>query len=121
MIATASSVSPHIKSGKLKALAVTSAQPSELFPGMPTVTATGVPGYEAQAFTGIFSRAGTPPPIINRLNQEIVRILRQPEVKDKLLNLGVETVASSPERLAATVKSEMASMGKVIRDAGIRE
>ena len=120
MIATATSVSPLIKSGKLKALAVTSAQPSELLPGMPTVTSTGVPGYEAQSFTGIFARAGTPAPVINRLNQEIVKLIKQPEVTDKLANLGVEMVASPPERLAAVVKSEMASMGKVIKDAGIK-
>ena len=70
--------------------------------------------------TGIFAPAKTPAAIINRLNQEIVRVLNRAEVKEKFFNAGVEVVGSSPEQLAATIKSEMARMGKVIKDAGIR-
>jgi tripartite-type tricarboxylate transporter receptor subunit TctC len=121
MIATGSSSTAFIKSGRLRALAVTGAEPSSLFPGLPTVSASGVPGYEAVAFSGIFTTAGTPAAIVGRLNREMVNVLRQADVREKLLNLGIETIASTPEKLAATVKSEMVRMGKVIKDAGIRE
>lgn len=121
MIATGSSASPHVRSGRLRALAVTGAEPSTLFPGLPTVATTGVPGYEAVAYTGILTTAGTPASVIARLNREMVSILKQAQVREKLFNLGMEAVGSSPEQLAATVKSEMARMGKVIKDAGIGE
>jgi tripartite-type tricarboxylate transporter receptor subunit TctC len=120
MFAGLGSVAPHIKSGRLGALAVTSAQPSALAPGLPTVAAT-LPGYEATSISAIFAPARTPAPIISRLHQEIVRAINKPEVKEMLFNAGVEVVGSSPEELAATVKSDMARMGKVIRDAGIHE
>ena len=120
MFATAGSVTQHIKSGRLKALAVTSARPSELVPGLPTVAAGGVPGYESVSIFGAFAPARTPAPIINRLNQEILLLLNRAEVKEKFLNAGVETVGSSPEQFAATIKSEVARLGKVIKDAGIR-
>jgi tripartite-type tricarboxylate transporter receptor subunit TctC len=117
---SASSVMPYVKSGRLRALAVASAEPSALAPNLPTVAASGLPGYESASILGMFAPAGTPATIINRLNQEIERALNRTEVKQKLFNAGAEVVASSPERLAATVKSEMARLGKVIRDAGIR-
>jgi tripartite-type tricarboxylate transporter receptor subunit TctC len=87
---------------------------------LPTVTASGVPGFEAIAMAGVFAPAKTPAAIINRLNQEIVRFLKTPEMKERFFNDDAEVVASSPEQLAATVKSEIAKWGKVIKDAGIR-
>ncbi len=120
MFPTAGVATPHRNSGRLRALAVTSAQPSALFPGLPTVAASGVPGYESVSIVGTFAPARTPEAIINRLNQEIVRVLNTTDVKDRFLKVGVETVGSSPEQLAAMVKSDMARMGKLIRDAGIR-
>ena len=117
---SAAAVSPHIKSGKLRALAVTSAEPSALAPGLPTVAAT-VPGYEALQMYGVFAPAKSPDTVIRRLNQEIVRVLNQPEIKQKFLLSGTETIGNSPEEFAATIKSDMARMGKVIKDAGIRE
>jgi tripartite-type tricarboxylate transporter receptor subunit TctC len=120
MFSTAGSLVPHIKAGRLRALAVTSAQPSALTPGLPTVAASGVPGYESVSSLGILAPAQTPEPIINRLNQEVVRVLNQPDLKAKFLNSGIEVVASSPAQLAATMKSEMTVMGKVIKDAGIK-
>ena len=113
------SVAPHVKSGKLRALGVTSTQPSTLFPGAPTVAAT-VPGYESGALYAMFAPARTPDAVINRLNREIVRVLGQADVKEKLFNTGLEIVASSPQQLGATVKSEMERMGKVIKNAGIQ-
>ncbi len=118
MFATSGATS-HVKSGKLRALAVTSAKPSALFPGSPVLAAT-LPGYESASLVGMFAPANTPAAIINRLNQEFVQILNQPEMKEKLFNTGVEVVASSSQELAATIKSDMARMGKVIKDAGIR-
>ncbi len=117
---TAGAVSAHIKSGKLRALAVTSAQPSALFPGLPTVAASGVPGYEAGLFTALFAPADTAAALILRLNQEVVRLLSNPELKERLAGAGLECVGSSPEQLGAAMKSEMARMGKVIKEAGIR-
>jgi len=113
-------VAPHVKSGKLRGLAVSSAEPSELAPGLPTVAASGLPDYEATAMTGIFAPGKTPRAIIDRLNQEIVRFIKRTEVKEKFFNAGADTVGSSPEQFAATIKSEIARMGKVIKDAGIK-
>src|SRR5688572_4384442 len=97
------SVTPHIKSGKLKALAVCSAQPSELLPGLPTVSAAGLPGYESGAIYGLLAPAKTPAAIIKLLNQEIVRILNTPDAKAKFLNVAMESVGSTPEHLTATM------------------
>ena len=121
MFPSTSSVAPHLNSGRLKALAVTSAQPSALAPGLPTVAASGLPGYESASLLGVFAPAGTPAALINRLNQEMVRALMRTDAQERLFNSGVEAVGSSPEQFAATVKSEMAKWGKVIRDAGIRD
>ena len=118
---TASSVAPHLQSRRLRPLAVTTAQPSVLFPDLPTVAASGVPGYEMATITGMFAPAATPAALIRRLNQEVVRVLLRPDIKERFLNVGVETVGSSPEEFAATIKSEMGRLGKVIRDAGIRD
>ncbi len=120
MFAGLGSVAPHIKTGRLRALAVTSAQLSALAPDLPTV-ASFLPGYESASVLGIFAPARTPAAIINRLHQEIVRAINKPEVKETFLNAGVEVVGSSPGELAAMVKTDMARMGKVIKDAGIRE
>jgi tripartite-type tricarboxylate transporter receptor subunit TctC len=116
---TASSSTPHIKTGKLRALAVTSAKPTAVFPGLPTLAST-LPGYEAGSTYGVFVPARTPAIIVNRLNREIVRHLKTAEVKERFLNVGVDTVGSSPEELAAAVRSDMVRLGKMIKEAGIR-
>ena len=113
-------IMPHVKSGKLKALGVTSAEPSALAPGMPTVAATGLAGYEAVGMTVMFVPAKTPPAIIARLNQEVVRFLNRPEVKERFLNAGSEVVASTPEQFAATMKADFARWEKVIKDLGLK-
>ena len=117
---TATSVMPHVRSGRLRGLAVTSAQPSPLIPDLPTVAGAGLPGYELMAAFGIFAPAKTPEAVISRMNQEIVRVLNRPESKDFLIKAGLEIVGSSPEQLAAKVRSEVAKWSRVIRDAGIR-
>ena len=121
MFGTAGTVAPHVKSGRLAAVAVTSTQPSALFPGLPTVAASGLPGYESVQMNGMFAPAKTPAALIDRLNREIVRFLNQPEAKERFLNLSVEPVGSSPQEFTATMKSEMTRLGKVIKDAGIRD
>ena len=114
------SVMPHVKSGRLRALAVASVQPSALVPGLPTVASSGLPGFESAAMVGILAPARTPAAVIDRLNREIVRVLNLPDVKEKFANVGMETVGSAPAQLGATMKFEIARLGKVIKDAGIR-
>jgi tripartite-type tricarboxylate transporter receptor subunit TctC len=116
---TAGSAAPHLKSGRLRALAVTSAQPTALFPGLPTVASAGLPGYEASSIVGVFAPAKTPAAIINRLNTEIQRVLSDPATKKRFFDSGVETLGGSPEQLAAAVKAETAVLGKLIKDAEI--
>jgi tripartite-type tricarboxylate transporter receptor subunit TctC len=115
------SAMPHVRTGRLKALAVTGLKPSALAPGLPTVAGSGLPGFQAESMYGLFAPAQTPPQIVAKLHQEIVRTFTRPEVKERFFGAGVEVVASTPEQLADTVKSEMAIWGKVIRAAGIRE
>ncbi len=120
MFAGLGSVAPHIKQGRLRALAVTSAQPSALAPELPTVAQT-LPGYEAASVTAVFVPAKTPAAIVNRLHQEIAHGCNKPEIKAIMFNAGVEVIANTPDELGAMVKADMARMGKVIREAGIRE
>ncbi len=120
MFATSASVSPHIKSGRLRALAVTSAQPSALLPGVPSIAASGVPGYESVTMYGIFAPAKTPAAVIRTLNQEIARLVRKVDVRERLMGVGVEAVGSTPEELGVAIRAEIARLGKVIKDAGIR-
>ena len=120
MFPVAASVMPHVKSGRLRALAVTSSKPSSLVPDLPTMTAAGLPGYESIQMFGIYAPARTPRTIINRLNQELLRVLGSAEVKNRLFIAGAEVVGSSPEQMVAAVKSDMTRVGKVIKDAGIR-
>ena len=120
MIGSAGSIAPHIQSGGLRALAVTSARPSALFPRLPTVSATGLPGYEAGTPYVLVAPAGTPRSVITRLNEEIVRVLSRTDVKERFLNAGVEPVGNSPEEVAAWIRSDITKWEKVIRDADIR-
>ena len=120
MFPSAGSVISHVKSGRLRALAVTSAQPSALLPGLPTVAASGLPDYETATLFGMFAPAATPAALINQLNHEIVRVLNRAEVKERLFNANVEVVGNSPKQFAVAMKSEMTKWSKVIKDAGIR-
>ncbi len=121
MFPSAGSVMQHVKAGRLRALAVTTAKPSALVPGLPTVAESGLPGYESTSPFGIFAPAKTPAAVIARLNRDIVRTLDEAETKARYFNAGVETVGSTPDELAALLKSEMAKWGKLIKEANIRE
>ena len=118
--ATATSVGPHLKAERLKPLAVTTAEPTALLPGLSTLAAAGLPGYEAASTDGMFAPAKTPAAIIERLHQEIVRAINRPEVKEKFLNTGVEMIGGGPEAFAAAIRLQVTRMSKVIKDAGIR-
>jgi tripartite-type tricarboxylate transporter receptor subunit TctC len=120
MFPTSVSVMAFLRSGQVRALAVTSAEPSTLTPGLPTMAAAGLPGYESIAIYGVFAPAATPQPVVQKLNTEIVRVLSAPDLKDRFFNIGMEPVGRSPDQLAATIRSDMSRMAKVIKDAGIR-
>jgi tripartite-type tricarboxylate transporter receptor subunit TctC len=111
---------PHIKSGKVRAIAVTSAKRSPVVPEVPTVAESGVPGYEAIAWQGLVAPAGTPNAVISRINAEFVKALKQPDINAKLNDQGFETVASTPEWFAQYIRSEIAKWSKVIKAAGIK-
>ena len=111
---------PLSNSGKVKALAVTSAQPSTMAPGLPTVAASGLPGYESMGMTGILAPARTPPAIINRLNLEVVKVLRTQEAKDAFFKLGSEASESTPEQFAAMIQSDLATATRLVNQLGIK-
>jgi tripartite-type tricarboxylate transporter receptor subunit TctC len=111
---------PHIKSGKLRALAVTGAKRSSSLPNVPTVSEAGIPGFEAVSWGGVMGPAGLPPEITNRLNSEIVQILKMPDVAEKLTSLGADIVGSTPEEFGAYLKAEIAKWGKVAHDNNIK-
>ena len=111
---------PHIKSGKLRALAVTSAKRSPVLPDLPTIAEAALPGFESVAPYALFAPTGTPADIIAFLNREVNAVLLLPEVRDKLAEQGIETAGSTPDALAATVKSEIAKWANVIKDGNIK-
>lgn len=108
------------KGGKLRALAVTTAQRSPIAPDVPTLAESGLPGYEIGSWQGVFAPAATPPDIVKRLNAEIVKIINMPEVQKKLLDLGAEPVANSSEDFTAFVKTEVVKWGDVVRKSGAK-
>ena len=120
MFPNAGAVMPHIRSGRVRGLAVSTAKPSALVPDRPTIAST-VPGYETMAVIHMFAPAKTPVAIIDVLNRETARTLNKPEIKERLFNIGAEVVASTPAQLGAYMRADMEKMGKVIKDAGIHE
>jgi tripartite-type tricarboxylate transporter receptor subunit TctC len=119
MFSTVTTAGPHARSGKLRALAVTGAQSSALFPDLPTVNAT-VPGYLTEATYGLFTAAKTPPDIVSRLNQAAVSYVKSAEAREKMLNAGIEGGGNTPKEFADYMRLDMAKWGKLIKEAGIR-
>jgi tripartite-type tricarboxylate transporter receptor subunit TctC len=115
-----SGLMPHVKAGRLKALAVSGAGRSATAPDLPTVAESGFPGFEVVTWYGFMAPAGTPAPVLRVLGTEFARIARLPEVKDRLAASGAEAVNMTPEAFGAFVRAEMAKWAKVIRDAGIK-
>jgi tripartite-type tricarboxylate transporter receptor subunit TctC len=120
MFADLPSANSQIKGGKLRALAVGSPQPSPLVPGLPTVAASGLPGYEAYTWVGIMAPAGTPRDIVARLNADAVAVLGRQDLKDTLAGQGAEAAPGTPEQFGSHVKSELAKWAQVVKTAGIR-
>jgi len=113
-------VLPHVNGGKLKAIAVTSPKRAAAVPTVPTLTESGVTGYEATSWNGMFAPAKTPRPIINKVHGEVVKALNSPDVREKLVAMGSDPVGSTPEEFYAHIKIELERWGKVIRDNNIR-
>jgi len=113
-------VLPHVRSGKLKALAVSSKTRTALAPEVPTVDEAGVPGYDVGVWFGVLTVAGTPPEVVKRLNVEMVKILTSPEIKERFGRIGVEVVAGTPEQFSVFLKGEVDRWAKVIREANIK-
>jgi tripartite-type tricarboxylate transporter receptor subunit TctC len=111
---------PHVKNGRLKALAITAAKRSPAAPELPTVAESGMPGYQVYEWNAIFAPAGTPAAIVNRLQAEIAKAVKIPEVRERMLALGGEIVASSPADLGAWVREQSASWSRVIKAANIK-
>ena len=117
---SASSAAAHIKSGRLRALAVTSAQPSALAPGLPTVAASGLAGYESGVLYGVLAPHDTPKAVVSRVTRALAQFLGRADVKEKFFDAGLEGSASTPERFLAVIRSDMATLSKVVKSAGIR-
>lgn len=120
LIDTISGARPGLSSGKLRPIAVTSAKPSALLPGVPSVAEQGVPGFDVSAWNALYAPRGTPAAIIIRLNAEVAKVLAQPGVQQRLLQLGHEPVGGTAAELAAFEKSERAKWGPIIKKAGLK-
>jgi tripartite-type tricarboxylate transporter receptor subunit TctC len=118
--ATISTALPHVRSGKLRGLAVTSAQRSVAAPELPTIAEAGVPGYSHSSWVGMAAPAKVPPAIVTRLHTEVVKIVHVPEVKKVLLRDGLESLGNSPQEFSANLKAEIAKWQKVVAAAGIK-
>jgi len=119
LFTTTISAAPHIKTGRLRAIAITSVKRQSSMPDVPTVGET-LPGYRAEAFQGMVAPAGVPQAIVNKLSAEVARIVQLPDVAQRFQLDGAEAVGSSPQEFAAFLKAEMQKWSKVIRDAGIK-
>ena len=111
---------PHVQSGAVRGLATTGATRSQVMPDLPTMQEAGVPGFEATTWFGVYAPAGTPKPIIDKLNEAIVAALASPLVKERFAGLGVEPMKSGPAALDALTRSDLAKWGPVIQKAGIK-
>ena len=111
---------PQIQAGKVRALAVGSPKRSALVPDLPTIAESGLPGYEAYSWAGVVAPAGTPAPIVARLNTEIAAILNQADVKQRLLQSGAEAMGTTAEQFGTILKNEIAKWSKVVRQANIQ-
>ena len=118
--ATISTALPHVKSGKIRALAVTSAKRSIVAPEYPTIAEAGVKGYEHASWVGTLAPAKTPPAIVNALHAEAVKAIARDDVKSALLRDGLEPVGDSPQEFATVIKAEVAKWMKVVKAAGIK-
>jgi tripartite-type tricarboxylate transporter receptor subunit TctC len=120
VFATAASAVPQIKAGRVKGIAVTTIKRSQLVPDMPTISESGLKGFDANNWYGLLAPAKTPRPIIDRLNAETTRILNMPDIKTILFNQGLDVAPGTPEQFAAYIKSERAKWANVIKASGAK-
>jgi tripartite-type tricarboxylate transporter receptor subunit TctC len=119
MISTILSLTPHIKSGRLRGLAITTATRNAAWPDMPTVAEAALPGYQSIAWYGMVAPRGLPPAVLKKLSDEVARIIKSKDVKDNLIAQGADPVGNSPAEFGAFIKAETKRYEKVIRDAGV--
>jgi tripartite-type tricarboxylate transporter receptor subunit TctC len=120
MFANLADIGSQIRSGKVKPLAVTALKRAEQFPHLPTMVEAGVPDFEIMSWFGLLAPAGTPAPIVARLNAEVIKVLARDDVKSTLGNVGLTVASSSPEQFSAHIKSEIARFTRIARTAGIK-
>jgi tripartite-type tricarboxylate transporter receptor subunit TctC len=119
-IGTVFLVNPHVKGGRVKALAVTSEKPTPQMPGVPTVAEQGVPGFSALAWWGVIAPAGTPPALVNRMNEELAKALRDPGVSEKLTGQGMDIRGGGPQELDQFLRGEIDRWAKVVREGKVK-
>jgi tripartite-type tricarboxylate transporter receptor subunit TctC len=120
MFPTIPTAIPQVRAGRIRALAVTSARRTEIVPELPTISESGVPGYEVSSWYGLLAPAGTPLAIVNRLQQGVAKALRLPDVGQKLKADGLDLVGSTPEQFGATIKTEIVKWAKVVKASGAK-
>jgi tripartite-type tricarboxylate transporter receptor subunit TctC len=112
---------PHVRSGKLRALATSSAARLPAFADVPTAEEAGLPGYQVTTWYGVFAPAGTPSAVVNRLHADLVKAMQTPEVRAKLEGIGADgTVSRSPDEFAALVRADTARYAKIVKDIGLK-
>jgi tripartite-type tricarboxylate transporter receptor subunit TctC len=121
MLADFTTASPHVKSGALRAIAVSRIKRSTLFPELPTIDESGLTGFNLDTWAGIVAPAKTPPEVVTRLNTELRKVIDSPDVKARFRNVGFEGFSSTPEELGDYIKVQLGMWGKMVKDAGIGE
>jgi tripartite-type tricarboxylate transporter receptor subunit TctC len=120
MFGNMASAMPHVRSGKLRALAVTSAKRSAAAPALPTVAESGLPGYEATAWFALFAPARTPAIIVGKLNKEVNTLLNLPDVRERMIGMGADAIPMTPHELGDYVHTEIVKWGKLIKASGAK-
>ncbi|MEH3085715.1 MAG: tripartite tricarboxylate transporter substrate binding protein [Xylophilus ampelinus] len=120
MFDSITSAGPHIQSGKLRALGVTTARRSAALPDVPTIAEAGVPGYDVSPWFAVFAPAGTPEPVVAKLQATLAEAMRQPEIRSRLAGVGAEPIGSTPAQLAQHLRQEVPRWGKLVAERGIR-
>lgn len=118
--ATVTSIQPHLKSGRAKALAVTTPKPSPMLPGVPTISESALPGFEMLSWFGLLAPAGAPPAIVTRMNAEVAKVLALPEIRSALAVQGLETRGGTPAQFGDHIRAEIAKITKIAKAAGVK-
>jgi tripartite-type tricarboxylate transporter receptor subunit TctC len=120
MFPNVATATAHVRAGRLRALAVTTKVRTPAAPGLPTIAESGVPGYEVTSWYGLLAPAGTPAAIVSRLQREVAKVMRSPDISEKLTSQGLDIVGSTPDEFAALIKAEIVKWAKVVKASGAR-